>query len=56
MNFLSSLRYTKARQAIARLHQHIVNMRKHALHHITSTLINDNQMIGVEDLNIKGMM
>jgi len=52
----TSKRYAEAKQAIAKLHQRIVNVRKHALHAITSTLIHDNQMIGVEALNIAAMM
>lgn len=46
----------KARLKVARLHEHITNQRKVYLHAVTSSLIRENQAIGVEKLNVAGMI
>jgi putative transposase len=46
----------KARAKIARMHARIANIRKDSLHKLTSELVNKFSVIGIEDLNIKGMM
>jgi putative transposase len=46
----------KARLKLARLHFRIGNIRRDALHQLTTKLANDYHTIGIEDLNIKGMM
>ena len=46
----------KARIKLARLYEKITNQKQHYLHQITNTLINENQVICMEDLNVKGML
>ncbi len=45
----------KQRIKVARLHRHIVNQRNDFLHQISSQYINENQVIILEDLDIKQM-
>ena len=46
----------KIRIKIAKVHEKITNQRNAYLHQITSKLVNENQVICIEDLNVKGMM
>ena len=46
----------KARKRLARFHQRITNVKENYLHKISNTLLNENQVICMEDLNIKGIM
>jgi putative transposase len=46
----------KARLEVARIHEKIVNCRTDFLHKVSSRLINENQVIAIEDLNVKGML
>ena len=46
----------KARIKLAKLHEKITNRRNNYLHQISSMLVNENQVICIEDLNVKGMM
>jgi putative transposase len=46
----------KAKAKIARLHARISNIRKDGLHKLTTELVNRFAVIGIEDLNVKGMM
>ena len=46
----------KARLKLARLHARIANIRHNALHQLTTHLTKHYAIIGIEDLNIKGMM
>lgn len=46
----------KARIIVAKAHEHIANARKDWLHKLSHRLVNENQVIAVEDLNVKGMM
>ena len=48
--------YNRQKFKIAKLHQHIANQRKDYLHKISYKLTNENQVICLEDLNVKGMM
>ena len=48
--------YNKQKLKIAKLHQHISNQRKDYLHKVSYKLTNENQVICLEDLNVKGMM
>ena len=48
--------YNRQKLKIAKLHQHIANQRKDYLHKISYKLTNENQVIALEDLNLKGMM
>ena len=43
-------------QKIAKLHLKIVNTRKDFLHQQSRKLVNENQVIVLEDLNVKGMI
>ena len=53
---ISSSNWTKIKHKIAVLHQKITNQRNNFLHKISSKLVHENQIIYVEDLNVKGMM
>ena len=46
----------KARIQIAKFYEKITNKRNNYLHQISSMLVNENQVICIEDLNVKGMM
>ena len=46
----------KARKRLARFHQKLVNIKENYLHKVANTLLNENQVICMEDLNIKGIM
>ena len=46
----------KARIKLAKLERKVANIRKDLLHKFTTTLIKENQMISIEDLNVKGML
>lgn len=46
----------KARIKLAKAYKKINDKKQYYLHYITNTLINENQVICMEDLNVKGMM
>lgn len=46
----------KARHKVAKHHEKVANMRKDFQHKLTTRLIIENQVIGVESLNVKGMI
>lgn len=46
----------KARIKLAKLYEKLNNKKENYLHHITNQLLNENQVIVIEDLNVKGMM
>lgn len=46
----------KARLKVARLHQHISNVRTDFLHKLSTKLIRENQTIALEDLAVKNMV
>lgn len=46
----------KARLKAAKLHQHILDIRKDFLHKLSTKLIRENQTIALEDLSIKNMV
>lgn len=46
----------KLKIKLAKVHEKISNQRNTYLHQITSKLVNENQIICIEDLNVKGMM
>lgn len=48
--------YNRQKIKVAKLYQHITNQRKDYLHKISFKLTNENQVIYLEDLNVKGMM
>ena len=53
---IGSKNYLKNKLKLAKIHEKIVNQRKDYLHKISTELINENQVICLEDLNIKGML
>lgn len=48
--------YLKQKQRVAELHEHIANQRKDYLHKVSHKLINENQVVCLEDLNVKGLL
>ena len=46
----------KARKKLAKLHVKIANIRNDHLHKVSRKIINENQVIVLENLNVKGMM
>ncbi len=53
---LGSANWKKAQRQIARLHQTIANIRKDTLHKLTTYLAKNHGRVGIEDLNVSGMM
>ena len=51
-----SKRREKARLMLARVHRRVTRIRQDASHQITSRLVKAFRVIGIEDLNVKGMM
>jgi putative transposase len=50
-----SRRRLKARQEVARLHVHVANQRRNFHHQTARALVERYGLIGVEDLNVKGL-
>jgi putative transposase len=48
--------YNKARIKLAKIHEHIKNQRVDFLHKLSTNIINENQVIVLEDLDVKGML
>jgi putative transposase len=46
----------KAKSTLARLHARIVNLRREGLHQLTTSITRRFHTIGIEDLNVKGML
>ncbi len=46
----------KARVRVARVHEHIANIRKDFLHKLSTRLVIENQVIAVESLKVKNMI
>lgn len=46
----------KARVKLARLYEKLNNTKDNYLHYVTNTLLNDNQVIVMENLNVSGMI
>lgn len=51
-----SMNREKARIKLARCYEQITNIQDNYLHKISRQLINENQVISIENLNIKGML
>lgn len=51
-----SNRRAKARRLVARAHQHVADARRDYLHKLSRRIVNENQVIVVEDLHVKGMV
>jgi len=48
--------YIKAKIKLARLHARIADIRRDGLHKLTTSITRRFQIIGIEDLNVKGML
>jgi len=48
--------YKKVRLKIAKLYEHIASQRKDFLHKLSRKLVDENQVICMEDLHVKGMI
>lgn len=48
--------YLRQKQRVAELHEHIANQRKDYLHKVSHKLINENQVVCLEDLNVRGLL
>ncbi len=46
----------KARTKLAKAYERVSNLRSNTLHQFTTSLIREHQAIGIEDLNVRGMM
>ena len=46
----------KSRIKLAKLYEHINNKKQYYLHSVSNSLIDENQIICMEDLNVKGMV
>ena len=46
----------KARIRLAKFHEKLNNIKENYLHYVVNQLLNDNQVIVMEDLNVKGML
>jgi putative transposase len=53
---LGSSNFKKQVEALSRLHMRIANIRKDSLHKVTTFLTSNYSQIGIEDLNVKGMV
>ena len=53
---VGSHRHDKLRKRIANVYLKISNIRMYWQHNFTTKLINENQVIGMEDLNVNGML
>ncbi len=51
-----SHRKDKQRVRVARIHEHIANIRQDFLHKLSTKLVRENQTIAIEDLKVKNMM
>lgn len=48
--------YQKQKLKVAKLHEKIANQRKDFLHNLSSRIVKENQIICIEDLQVKNMM
>jgi putative transposase len=48
--------WNKAKRKVAKIHEKIKNARQDFLHRLSTRLIRENQVICLEDLNVKGMV
>ncbi len=46
----------KAKIKLAKVYEKLNNIKENYLHHVANSLLNENQVIVMEDLNVKGMM
>ena len=55
-SYYSRHKWKRTLRKLQRLHTKVANQRKDFLHKLSTKLINENQVICLEDLNVKGMM
>lgn len=55
-HWVDSSNRVKAKRNLARLHARISNIRKDALHKATTEIVLNFDLIGIEDLNVRGMV
>jgi putative transposase len=48
--------YKKAKKKVEKIHYRVSCIRKDSLHKLTTNLAKNHSLIGIEDLNVKGMM
>lgn len=53
---MGSKRWYKAKEQLARFHQRIANCRVDCLHKVTTEIAGSYAMVGIEDLNVAGML
>ena len=53
---IGSNNFEKMSKRVAKLHEHIANQRKDFNHKLSTKIANENQVVILEDLNIKGMV
>ncbi|MGD6805226.1 IS200/IS605 family element RNA-guided endonuclease TnpB [Rossellomorea vietnamensis] len=53
---LGSSNWTKQKKKVARLHERIVNARKDMLDKISTEIVKNHDIIGIEDLSVKNML
>ena len=53
---IGSANYEKQVKKISKFHLHLANTRKNYLHQLSRKLVDENQVIVLEDLNVKGMI
>jgi putative transposase len=51
-----SKNYIKKQKTVAKIQELVANQRKDMLHKLSTKIINENQVIGIEDLNVSGML
>jgi len=54
-SYFISINWKKAVVKLGRLHRQIADIRKDALHKLTSQLVQDYSVVVIEDLNVSGM-
>jgi putative transposase len=52
---IEALNKEKARRKLAKQHEYVANLRNDFLHKLSKAIVDENQVIVVEDLNVKGM-
>jgi putative transposase len=53
---IGSANWYKQKQKVARIHEKIVNQRDDFLHKLSTSLVNENQVICIENLRVKNML
>jgi putative transposase len=51
-----SKNYLKKQKVVSKIQERVANQRKDLLHKISTKIISENQTIGIEDLNVSGML